>query len=92
MTDISQALDPTVGGNHSRRVNAIFWACSDFEMREILSDWWDQKLYELDQSDALKKISDILKSPEVNLPSVASELSPGSSMNPLEITPTTISS
>ena len=60
--------------------------CDDFEMREILSDWWDQKLYELDQSEALNKISDILNSPVVNLPSVASKLSPGSSMDPLEIT------
>ena len=38
----------------------------------------------------MKKISDILRSPEVNLPSVASELSPGTSMNPLEITLATI--
>ena len=86
MKDLSQFLDSTVGGNHSRRVNDQKMLCDDFEMREILSDWWDQKLYELDQSEALNKISDILNSPEVNLPSVASKLSPGSAMNPLEIT------
>ena len=34
----------------------------------------------------MNKISDILNSPEVNLPSVASKLSPDSAMNPLEIT------
>ena len=86
MKDLSQFLDSTVGGNHSRRVNDQKKSCDDFEMREILSDWWDQKLYKLDQSEALNKISDILNSPEVNLPSVASKLSPGSAMNPLEIT------
>ena len=37
MKDISQVLDSTVGGNHSRRVKNIFWAYNDFEMREILS-------------------------------------------------------
>ena len=81
MKDLSQFLDSTVGGNHSRRVNDQKKSCDDFEMREILSDWWDQKLYKLDQRQALNKISDILNSPEVNLPSVASKLSPGSSMN-----------
>ena len=60
--------------------------CDDFELREVLSDWWDKELFQLDRKTALQKISDILRGPDVDLPPVASKLSPGNIMSPLEIT------
>ena len=86
MRDISQALHPAVGKNHRRRVEEKGVMCDDFELREVLSDWWEQKLFQLDRKVALQKISGILRGPDVDLPSVASKLSPGTIMSPLEIT------
>ena len=86
MRDISQALHPTVGKNHRRRVEEKGIMCDDFELREVLSDWWEQQLFQLDRKTALQKISDILRGPDVDLPPVASKLSPGNIMSPLEIT------
>ena len=86
MRDISQALHSTVGKNHRRRVEEKGVMCDDFELREVLSDWWEQKLFQLDRKAALQKISDILRGPDVDLPPVASKLSPGNIMSPLEIT------
>ena len=74
MKDISQALHRVVGGNHLRRVDEAKVMCDDHELREILGDWWEQELYGLNQREALRKISDILSSPEVNLPCIASSL------------------
>ena len=74
MKDISQALHRIVGGNHIRRVDDAKVMCDDHELREILGDWWEQELYGLNQTEALRKISDILSSPEVNLPCIASSL------------------
>ena len=74
MKDVSLALHPIVGGNHRRRVDELKVMCDDHELREILADWWDQELHGLNQTEALRKISDILSSPEVNLPYIASSL------------------
>ena len=84
MKDISRALHPRIGGNHLRRVNEQKVICDGSEIREILGDWWDEELYKLDQAEALGKISDILRNPEVNLPSIASKLRSRSDANPLD--------
>ena len=76
MKDISQALHPSIGGSHLRRVNELRRLCDDSEFREILSDWWNEELYSLDHLDALRKLSDIMNSREVNLPSISSKLEP----------------
>ena len=74
MKDVSLALHPIVGGNHRRRVDELKVMCDDHELREILADWWDQELHGLNQTEALRNISDILSSPEVTLPYIASSL------------------
>ena len=84
MKDISRELGERIGGNHSRRVNERKAVCDGSEMREILSDWWEEELYKLHQTEALGKISDILRKPEVNLPSVAFKLRPWSGTDPLD--------
>ena len=58
MKDISQALHPSIGGSHLRRVNELRRLCDDSEFREILSDWWNEELYSLDHLDALRTLSD----------------------------------
>ena len=55
MKDISRALHSTVGGNHLRRVSEKQVTCDDFELREILSDWWDHGLSDLNNTEALGK-------------------------------------
>ena len=84
MKDISSALHPRVGGNHSRRVTEQKVTCDGSEMRAILSDWWDLELFNLNQEEALRKISHILSNPDVNLPSIASKLKPYSATGPLD--------
>ena len=84
MKDISRELGERIGGNHSRRVNERKAVCDGSEMREILSDWWEEELYKLHQTEALGKISDILSSLEVKLPSIAFKLRPCSDRNPLD--------
>ena len=81
MKDVSLALHPNVGGNHLRRVDELKVMCDDRELREILGDWWAQELHKLNQTEALRKISDILSSPEVNLPYIASSLRQSFDMN-----------
>ena len=83
MKDISRAFKhQKIGGNHSRRVTEQKVMCDGFEMREILSDWWQEELYGLDQTEALGKLSAVLSNPEVNLPAIASKLRPCSSTDP----------
>ena len=84
MKDLSQQLHPNIGGKHFRRVNDEKVKCDDSELRHILSDWWDQELYKLNQEVALKKICEILRSQEVNLPSIAATLKPHSETNTLD--------
>ena len=84
MKDLSQQLHPNVGGKHLRRVNDEKVKCDDSELRQILSDWWDQELYNLNQEVALKTICEILRSREVNLPSIAATLRPRAETNTLD--------
>ena len=44
MKDFSFALHRGIGGNHSRRVSELHAKCDASELREILSEWWDQEL------------------------------------------------
>ena len=40
MIDFAQALSKKIGGNHTKRNKS-----DDAEMRNILSDWWEEDLY-----------------------------------------------
>ena len=85
MKDISRAFGSTVGGNHARRTNDQKVNCDDHELREILSDWWVAELFDLSPENALKRICEILKSSEVNLPAIASKLMSSSIKNPQDV-------
>ena len=85
MKDISRAFGSTVGGNHARRTNDQKVNCDDHELREILSDWWGDELFNLSPENALKRICEILKSSEVHLPAIASKLMSSSIVNPQDV-------
>ena len=85
MKDISRAFGSTVGGNHARRTNDQKVNCDDHELREILSDWWGDELFNLSPENALKRICEILKSSEVHLPAIASKLMSSRIMNPQDV-------
>ena len=67
MKDIASQLHPHIFGNHLRRMESGK-ACDDAEFRRILSDWFNQELYNLDQKTALSRLISILKDPSVSLP------------------------
>ena len=54
MNDISRQLHPYVLGSHLNRVNDLKKVCDEAEFREILGDWFNQELYDLDQKTALQ--------------------------------------
>ena len=65
--DISQLLsdgltDSLIFGNHLRRN-----ACDEAEWQEILSDWYNEELFELGRKAAVEKFARIFKHPSVNL-------------------------
>ena len=70
MKDLSQELDPKVGGKHQKRGERS----DDVEMREVLSDWYEQGLCDMKRNDALRRVVDILELPTVNLRPIAKEL------------------
>ena len=74
MNDISRQLHPYVFGRHQNRVNELKKVCDDAEFREILGDWFNQELFDLDQKTALKKLISILKDPSVSLHAEARRL------------------
>ena len=75
MNDISQQLDPKVGGKHRKRIKEKGGQSDNAGMREVLSDWYEVGGLSLLNSDqALEKIASILESSEVDLCPIASEL------------------
>ena len=67
MKDISSQLHSHVLGNHLRRVESGK-ACDEAEFRSILSDWFKEELYDLEQKAALTRLTSIFRSSLVNLP------------------------
>ena len=77
LADVSAQLHKTVGGNHLRRVQDMKKPSDESELRNILSDWWNHELFNLDQTAALRRLVSIFESPSVYLPPVAANLRPG---------------
>ena len=43
-------------------------------MRNILSDWFDEELFEMDQPAALQKLYEIFSHPSVNMKQISSKM------------------
>ena len=64
-----------VGGAHRRRTGPPQRRDSDWtEMREVLSDWYQQELYDLDMGRALRKLVKIFESNALMLPGLAGQI------------------
>ena len=75
MKEMARKLHPSVGGSHQRRTGPSGRRVPDWhEMREVLSDWYQQELFEFDQRSALQKLIAIFKSDAVELPNIAGDL------------------
>ena len=70
LTDFAQQLGQSISGNQSRRDK-----CDEAAMREVLSDWWNVKLFKLGQNEALDKLIEVFKTRPVYLPPLANRLS-----------------
>ena len=64
-------------GNHTRRMSQNKDRPFDIELREILSDWWGENLFEMTQSQALDILVRALSQPEVSAHELAVQLYPG---------------
>ena len=64
-------------GNHMRRMSQSKDRRHDIELREVMSDWWGESLFELTQSQALDILVRALSQPEVSAREFAVRLYPG---------------
>ena len=68
-------IDPNVlFGNHIRRMNQD--RRQDIELLQVMYDWWESKLCEMTQDEALDILVRALSQPEVNCRHLANQLSP----------------
>ena len=75
MKEVALKLHPTVGGAHLRRTGPTGKRESDWtEMREVLSDWYQQELFDLDMERALGKFVKIFESNALMLPGLAGQI------------------
>ena len=64
-------------GNHIRRMSQNKDRPYDIELREVLSDWWGESLFEMTKSQALDILVRALSQPEVSAHELAVRLYPG---------------
>ena len=65
-------------GNHKRRMNRERDRRQDTELLQVMYDWWESKLCEMTQEQALDILVRALSQPEVNSKYLANQLSPAS--------------
>ena len=72
-------IDPNVlFGNHIRRMTRERDRRQDTELLQVMYDWWESKLCEMTQEQALDILVRALSQPEVNSKYLANQLSPAS--------------
>ena len=80
MASIAEKLGRNLGssniilGNHKRLVERDRFAKSDTMLRCILSDWWGVELYDMSPEEALSKLVQICRDPDVDLRPLAKKL------------------
>ena len=77
MFDFAYKLGQTIGGNHKRRVKVERLPSDQAEMRRILSDWYTEELYDMNQADAVLALADIFAHDDIKLFPLAHELRNG---------------
>ena len=66
MKDISQQLHEHVAGRHLQRLETGS-VSDEAEFRNILGDWWNKEMHDLDQETALGRLVSIFTSNSVSL-------------------------
>ena len=61
-------------GNHNRIMARDRYATSDMLLKCILSDWWNEELYDLSPEAALSKMVQVCQDPDVALRPLAKQL------------------
>ena len=61
-------------GNHKRRMERDRYAESDTLLKCILSDWWAAKLYDMSPEEALAKMVEVCRDPDVALRPLAKQV------------------
>lgn len=68
--------DPnTLYGKHTQRTNRDRERGRDTELRQVLCDWWERKLFELTKEEAINALVEALSQPDVNCKPLAFKLS-----------------
>ena len=74
MADIALTLSQTVYGNHIKRKEQERYRETDVEMRSILSDWWNEELFDMTRAAAHNKLTKVFSNNDINLKPLAMEL------------------
>ena len=76
MKETARKLHPRVGGSHMRRTGPTGRGDSDWQVRGVLSDWYQLQLFEFEDNRELdlQKLIAIFKSDAVELPRIAAKL------------------
>ena len=73
MADIASLLNSKVYGSHKRRMEKGK-ECDEAEMREILGEYYNEEMYDMDTHEAVKKLVDVMKNDSVRLLPLAKKL------------------
>ena len=68
MKEFAKQLGPVSFGKHKTRTEQRRNSSNQPEMRNILSDWYNKELHNLDQVTAVSKLANIFEGPDVYLP------------------------
>ena len=71
MQTFASKLSGNMFGNHRRRTKEGRKDADDSEMREILSDWYSEELYEFERGVAVQKLGNVFRDSSIGLNSFA---------------------
>ena len=81
MLDFAHKLGPKIGGNHKRRVEGERLPSDQAEMRRILSDWYSEELYKMNQAEAVLALAKIFGHSDIKSFPLAHKLRSGLKMD-----------
>ena len=75
LTNTDAEAPNVIYGNHIRRMDGNKDRPYDIELRDVLSDWWSESLFEMTKSQALDILVGALSKPEVGCHQLVFQLS-----------------
>ena len=74
MYDFAFKLHLAVGGGHKTRMALPGKLPDQSEMRQILCDWYNEELHDMDQNTAVERLATAFQDQTINLPPLAQQL------------------